>query len=137
MSKRIVFSIIFLLLTTVFLNSCNNNKSDSTSSEIEIDENLISAATETSSNFNGTDVQRVIYQFNEIPNELWASEIEAMEPIRVYSHNNNIVIVLVDTNDREEGIYVYVPFSSYLPESDENVEYTVIDDDIYEFIRRK
>lgn len=137
MYKKIVFLISFSLLSTLFLCNCNNTDSDDVSNDLKMDENLISAAIETSTEFNASGVQRTIYQFNEIPNEFWASGIETMDPIKVYSHNSNIAIVLTDSESEEEGIYVYVPFSSYLPESDDSLEYTAIKKDIYEFTRRK
>ena len=60
-----------------------------------------------------------------------------MEPINVYSHNNNIAIVLEETETEEKGIYVNVPFSSYAPISDDNVAFTAIESFIYAFVRKK
>ena len=137
MQKKNAFIVGFLLSIHLLLISCNNSESGSPAKGTEFDEDLVSAAMETSSEFNASNIPKTIDQFNEIPVEYWVPEIEAMEPINVYSHNNNIAIVLEETETEEKGIYVNVPFSSYAPISDDNVAFTAIESFIYAFVRKK
>lgn len=53
---------------------------------------------------------------DEIPQEYWADPIKALKPIRVYKHRVNIVVVQRVKDEVEEGKYIYIPISSYLPE---------------------
>jgi hypothetical protein len=61
----------------------------------------------------------------EIPSRCWAEPIKALKPIRVYTHRVNIVVVQRFQNNVEEGKYIYIPISSYLPQSgDDGFEFT-------------
>ena len=51
----------------------------------------------------------------EIPAAYWADRIRALNPIKVYTHRVNIVVVQRDSDGTEEGKYIYIPVSSYLP----------------------
>ena len=53
----------------------------------------------------------------EIPPACWADGIKALDPIKVYTHRVNIVVVQRAGDGTEEGKYIYVPVSSYLPET--------------------
>ena len=53
----------------------------------------------------------------EIPAAYWANGIKQLNPIKVYTHRINIVVVQRVTDRTEEGKYIYIPFSSYLPQS--------------------
>lgn len=53
----------------------------------------------------------------EIPPTYWAVRIRALDPIRVYIHRINIVVVQRFSNGTEEGKYIYIPISSYLPQT--------------------
>ncbi len=53
----------------------------------------------------------------EIPPVYWADRIRALNPIRIYTHRVNIVIVQRVGDGTEEGKYIYNPLSSYLPET--------------------
>jgi hypothetical protein len=50
-----------------------------------------------------------------IPSEYWAEPIKALNPIKVYGHKVNIVVVLRMQDGIEEGKYICIPISSYLP----------------------
>jgi hypothetical protein len=50
-----------------------------------------------------------------IPAKYWATQIKALKPIKVYTHRLNIVVVLRLHDNIEEGKYIYIPISSYLP----------------------
>jgi len=52
---------------------------------------------------------------NEIYSTYWADGIKALNPIRVYTHGVNIVVVQRISDGTEEGKYICIPISSYLP----------------------
>ena len=54
---------------------------------------------------------------SEIPPAYWADRIKALHPIKVYIHRANIVVVQGTSGGREEGKYIHIPFSSYLPQT--------------------
>jgi len=51
----------------------------------------------------------------EIPKQYWAEGIKELKPIKVYTHRVNIVVVQKIRDNVEEGKYIYIPISSYLP----------------------
>ena len=51
----------------------------------------------------------------EIDSKYWADGIKALKPIKVYVHMVNIVVVQRIRDGSEEGKYVCIPVSSYLP----------------------
>jgi hypothetical protein len=51
----------------------------------------------------------------EIPLQYWAQAIKDLKPIKVYTHRVNIVVVQKVRDNVEEGKYIYIPVSSYLP----------------------
>jgi hypothetical protein len=53
----------------------------------------------------------------EIPSTYWADRIKALNPIKVYTHRANMVVVERISNGTEEGKYICIPISSYLPET--------------------
>ena len=62
---------------------------------------------------------------NGIPADCWDSEIKKLNPIRVYQHRVNIVVVQKILKGKECGKYIYLPLSSYLPISgDDGFEFT-------------
>ncbi|MFC1525409.1 hypothetical protein ACFL6X_01205 [Candidatus Latescibacterota bacterium] len=54
---------------------------------------------------------------DDIPPAYWAEAIKALQPLKVYLHRINIVVVQRVTDGIEEGKYIYIPVSSYLPQS--------------------
>jgi len=52
---------------------------------------------------------------NEIYPTYWADGIKALKPIKVYTHRVNLVVVQRVSGGVEEGKYIYIPISSYLP----------------------
>lgn len=133
MNNRFIIKCYFILIC--LLISCTNPKKP----EEERDYGpLIEAALETSINFNSSGISKPSGIFVEIPKDFWTQEIKDENPIRVYSHNDNIALVLVETKRTERGLYIYVAFSSYLPQNDDEITYTiVIEDNVYNFIREK
>ena len=53
--------------------------------------------------------------FDEIDPIYWADGIRALNPVKVYTHRANIVVVQRITDRTEEGKYICIPISSYLP----------------------
>ena len=52
---------------------------------------------------------------DEIYPTYWADGIKALNPIKVYKHRVNIVVVQDISDGIERGKYIYIPISSYLP----------------------
>lgn len=73
---------------------------------------------------------------DEIAKQYWTDEIKRLKPIRVYRHRGNIVVVQKASANREEGTYIYIPISSYLPQSgDDGFTFTDIGNSVYDFKR--
>lgn len=102
-------------------------------------DSLIWAASETSMNFKSSEISRPSGVFVEVPEEFWAQEIKDENPIKVYSHNSNIALVFIETKKTEQGIYIHVPFSSYMPINNDKVTFTIVVNtySIYIFIKEK
>ncbi len=54
---------------------------------------------------------------NEIPPGCWAERIKALHPLKVYTHRANIVVVQRMNDGVEEGKYIDILISSYLPQT--------------------
>lgn len=133
MNDRFIITCYFILIC--LLISCTNPKKPEEKRDYGP---LIEAAFETSLNFNSSGIGRPSGVFVEVPKDFWAQEIKDENPIRVYAHNNNIALVLVETERTEQGLYIYVVFSSYIPQNDDEITYTtIIEDTVYNFIRKK
>jgi hypothetical protein len=64
--------------------------------------------------------------------------IKALNPLRVYLHRFNIVVVQRESDATEEGRYVYIPISSYMPvNGDDGFTFTRVEGDVYNFTRTK
>ena len=99
---------------------------------------LIRAAYETSMNFNSSGTDKPPGIFVEVPEAYWAQRIKDENPIRVYSHNNNIALVSAETEKTEKGFYIYVPISSYIPVNNDEIAYTIIIEGVlYNFVKKK
>jgi hypothetical protein len=80
---------------------------------------LVLAAMETYSNWiRGAEenTQEEDGTFN-IPSKHWAEDIKALKPVKVYTHRVNMVVVQWIKDNVEEGKYICIPISSYLPHS--------------------
>ncbi|MBN1437226.1 MAG: hypothetical protein JW936_09130, partial [Sedimentisphaerales bacterium] len=90
---------------------------------------LIGGAYDTYLNARGVDPAAML---SGIPPEYWADSIRRLDPIRVYMHEYNIVIVQSQNDGVEEGKYVLTPISSYLPRSGDDgfvfTPYPTVDD---------
>ena len=73
---------------------------------------------------------------DEIAPEYWTEEIRKLDPIKVYQHRCNIVVVQKASPGREEGKNVCILISSYAPRSGEDgFEFTGIGTSVYDFTR--
>ncbi len=60
-----------------------------------------------------------------IPSQYWADPIKALHPVKVYTHRVNLVVVRHVHDGIEEGKYIYISISSYLPwPGDDGFEFT-------------
>jgi len=50
-----------------------------------------------------------------IPALYWAKRIQKLQPIRVYTHRVNLVVMQRQVGQTEEGLYIRVGASSYIP----------------------
>ncbi len=81
---------------------------------------LTKAAEQTYANARSTSPTEGV-----IPPECWAAPIKALHPITVYTHRVNLVVVQRVHDGIEEGKYLYIPISSYLPHSgDDGFEFS-------------
>lgn len=74
---------------------------------------LIGAALDTVIRFN--ESRQGSGEILEVHAECWAPEIADLEPRGVYWHNNNLAVVLSEAEAEADGLYLYVPISSYMP----------------------
>ena len=73
----------------------------------------------------------------DISSQFWTDPIRKLNPIRVYKHRANVVVVLKQSDELEEGLYIYIPVSSYLPRSgDDHFTFTNIAGGVYQFRRK-
>jgi len=74
----------------------------------------------------------------DIPQDYWSEAIKALKPLRVYKHRVNIVVVQAVTGETETGKYIYIPVSSYWPQSGvDGFVLTPSGDFVYDFTRTK
>jgi len=72
----------------------------------------------------------------EIPKKYWTDEIKRLNPIKVYTHRINIVAVQKATANRQDGLYICIMISSYLPQNgDDGFTFTEIENNVYRFER--
>jgi len=53
----------------------------------------------------------------EIPSKYWAESIAKLKPVKVYTHRVNVAVVFRIHDNMEEGKYILIPISSYLPQN--------------------
>ena len=72
----------------------------------------------------------------EISQKYWTDEIKRLNPIKVYRHGTNIVVVQRVSANIQEGLYVILMISSYAPQSGEDgFTFTDLGNSVYEFER--
>jgi hypothetical protein len=105
------FSFIFLFIAPGCTGKPGSGDANASS------KTLVAAAQDTYVRFLKTREGGVIPSGQEIPASCWAGGIRALHPIRVYLHRVNVVVVQKATGSVEQGKYIYIPISSYLPQS--------------------
>ncbi len=72
----------------------------------------------------------------EIAKQYWTDEIKRLNPIKVYTHRGNIVVVQRASANWEEGLYISIMISSYAPQSgDDGFTFIDIGNSVYDFKR--
>lgn len=85
-----------------------------------VDDSLMNAAWRTHAAYNRAVGAGEIEPSENIPSLYWADRIKDLNPIRVYTHRVNIVVVQQMSGNVEKGKYIYIPISSYMPMSGED-----------------
>ena len=103
---------------------------------------LVLAADRTYTNYlnalkTGKEPKPQDYSEYGIPVKYWTDLIIALKPMKVYTHRVNIVVAQGTSAGTEEGKYIYMPISSYLPRSgDDRFTFTPTDvDGVYDYER--
>ncbi|MFO7537694.1 MAG: hypothetical protein R6X32_06500 [Chloroflexota bacterium] len=110
--------LITLLIASLLAGACAGEPAPAEgANDQHLDERLISAALDTVISFNKAEVRGETLS-DEIPEAFWAAEIEALNPLAVYWHNNNLAVVLNSAGAETDGAYIYLPISSYWPPND-------------------
>jgi hypothetical protein len=131
-SHSIIISILLLscLLTNTDCKKKSNDKVSIFSSK------LAESAEETYSRYTKQTNPNQITPSSEIPKQYWADKIKELKPIKVYIHRGNIVVVQKISDNTEEGKYIYMPISSYMPDNgDDGFTFTPLGDNLYDFKR--
>jgi hypothetical protein len=92
------------------------------SQNISLTAGLRAAAEETYANYNrafqaGREKPQPEGGRHEIPSKYWAEAIKALKPLSVHLHRMNVVVVQRITDGVEEGKYILLLISSYLPQN--------------------
>ncbi len=73
---------------------------------------------------------------DEISKKYWTDDIKRLNPIKVYMHRSNFVVVQKASANRQEGLYISMMISSYAPRSgDDGFTLTDIGNSVYRFER--
>ena len=131
-------SLIIISLVTIFLLfGCSDDKTTNVPTPTEEGTAFsqqtvpVTAAQDTVILYNKSAVDRDGSLYPEIPIEFWAEGIKKLNPQKVYYHNNNLVVLFEDWEEFVDGVYVYVPISSYWPGDEEIIELTLEEGSTY------
>lgn len=102
-----------LCLTLLAGCGCQSNEAPESSSLSRDD--LVEAANATYSARRDATKGGTKDPTNEIYSTYWADGIKALNPVKVYTHRINMVVVQRISNGTEEGKYIVIPISSYMP----------------------
>lgn len=106
--------LVLLLCCTVSAAQIIDQSSPETRSSSE----LVGAASATFSNFvRGVESRPGQDALIEIPSKYWAESIVKLKPVKVYTHKVNVAVVFRIHDNMEEGKYILIPISSYLPQN--------------------
>lgn len=72
----------------------------------------------------------------DVPPEFWVGALKELNPRRVYLHRVNVVAVLRAEGQSEEGLYICLPISSYIPmHGTDSFEYSRLARDVMAYRR--
>jgi hypothetical protein len=72
----------------------------------------------------------------EISKKYWTNEIKRLNPIKVYMHRSNFVVVQKTSANKQEGLYISMMISSYAPQSGKDgFTLTDLGNSVYKFER--
>ena len=111
--KRVLFRGLCLML--VSLCGCGSAERPESVSSVPSNEELVEAAYATYRARSDAVRGGTPDPTNEYYPTYWAPGIKALNPIKVYKHMNNIVVVRRIEDGAEYGKYIHIPISSYLP----------------------
>ncbi len=114
--KHVLLAGLCLMLTAVC--GCQLNKAPESSSLSP--DHIVEAAHATYAAYVRAMKGKTPGLTNEIDSKYWANGIKALKPIKVYIHRVNIVVVQRISDGAEEGKYICIPVSSYLPMTGED-----------------
>ena len=101
-----------------------------------IPDNLATAALQTHIRYIKAVNSGAEKQSDEISKQYWTDEIKRLNPIKVYMHRGNIVVVQRASANWEEGLYICIMTSSYGPQSGvDGFTFTDIGKSVYGFKR--
>ena len=131
---RSLIAIVCLISFLFVIPGCQK-KSDSEDIN-KIPDNLSTAALQTHIRYM-KDIKTSEYERSkEIPRKYWVDEIKKLNPIKIYLHGTNIVVVQKETANKQEGLYIVLMISSYAPRSgDDSFIFTDIGNSVYRFER--
>jgi len=136
MSSRCRSLIIIVGLFSLLLVIPDCQKKSDNGDIGQIPDNLSTAALQTHVQYiravNSGEQERS----EEIPKKYWTDEIKRLNPIKVYMHGTNIVVVKKVTANRQEGLYIVLMISSYMPRSGgDGFTFTDMGNSVYRFDR--
>ena len=101
-----------------------------------IPDNLAVAALQTHSRYIKAINAGQQERSDEIPEKYWTDEIKKLNPIKVYMHRSNIVVVQRASANKQAGLYISMMISSYATQSgDDGFTFTDLGNSVYEFER--
>ncbi|MBW8042245.1 MAG: hypothetical protein FVQ85_19905 [Planctomycetes bacterium] len=107
---RLTFWLVINLVLMFGLTACQKK------SNVENTTTLMNAAQQTYANrVRAINAGKENSSSNEIHERYWAPAIRELKPIKVYTHRVNIVVVQKVRDNVEEGKYINIIISSYLP----------------------
>lgn len=110
------WSVTSLILSGMLIGLCSCQKPESNNADAPEATRLVVAGTATHAAYiRSLSPGQTASQ--DIPTEFWAKEITVLHPIRVYTHRVNLVVVQRESDAVEEGTYICLLISSYLPTS--------------------
>ena len=110
---RLTFQLVITLALIFALSGCQT-KPDVENTVLSTSQ-LAEAAEQTAAVYGRAIHKGESSSSTEIPERYWARAIRELKPIKVYTHMVNIVVVQKVRDNVEEGKYIYIPISSYLP----------------------